>query len=147
MIVVADTNILFSACLTPDNRIFEILFSTSPKLQLISSYYAIEELRQHKAKLIRLSKHSEQEIEILLMAVLKQIDFFGEDIIEKKYWIEADNLTKGVDSKDISFVALALKTNAMLWTGDKKLVNHLKTLNFENIINTSELYALLSIDN
>lgn len=81
------------------------------------------------------------------MAVLKQADFFGEDIIEKKYWIEADNLTKGVDSKDISFVALTLKTDGMLWTGDKKLVNHLKALNFNSVINTAELYVLLNIDN
>jgi hypothetical protein len=38
MIVVVDTNILFSACLTPQGRIFEILFNTPSYAQLISGH-------------------------------------------------------------------------------------------------------------
>jgi len=145
MIIVVDTNILFSACLTPDGRIFEILFNTSRQLQIASSYYAIEELNQHKAKLIRLSRHTDHEIETLLMAILKQVEFFGEDIIEEKYWREADRLTIGIDSKDISFVALTLQTGGLLWTGDKKLANHLKAMRFDQVMNTGELYERLGI--
>lgn len=50
---------------------------------------------------------------------------------------------RGVDNKDISFVALALQTGGWLWTGDKKLSLHLKTMGFDRVLNTSELYGLL----
>jgi len=73
------------------------------------------------------------------------VEFYNEDTIEHNNWQEADRLTKDVDSKDISFVALALQTDGLLWTGDKKLTVHLKAMGFNNVINTSELYELLNI--
>jgi predicted nucleic acid-binding protein len=145
MIIVADTNILFSACLTPDSRIFEILFNASNQVQIVSSHYAIEELERHKAKLIRLSRHTAQETETLLIAILKQVEFFDEGIVEEKHWLEADRLTTGVDSKDISFVALTLQTGALLWPGDKKLTNHLIAMGFIHLTTTALLYERLGI--
>ena len=145
MIFIVDTNILFSACITPAGRIFEILFNAPPHAQLISSHFAIEELMLHKAKLIKLSGFSEEEVDILLSSILKQIDFISEDIIESEHWAFADRLTSGVDSKDVNFVALAVQTGGWLWTGDKKLPVHLKTMGFDRVINTSELYSRLEI--
>ena|ERR1700722_4989860 len=126
MIFIVDTNILFSACITPAGRIFEILFNAPANAQLISSHFAIEELMLHKAKLIKLSGYIEEKVDILLSIILKQIDFISEGIIDIEYWGEAVRLTSGVDSKDVSFVALALQTGGWLWTGDKKLSAHLK---------------------
>jgi predicted nucleic acid-binding protein len=145
MIFIVDTNILFSACITPAGRIFEILFNAPPHAQLISSHFAIEELMLHKAKLIKLSGFIEEEVDILLSSILKQIDFISEDIIESEHWEYAVRLTSGVDSKDVSFVALAIQTGGWLWTGDKKLSVHLKTMGFNRVINTSELYSRLEI--
>ncbi|MBC7400119.1 MAG: hypothetical protein H7289_09250 [Mucilaginibacter sp.] len=144
MIIVVDTNILFSACLTPSGRIFEILFNVPSYVRLISSHLAIEELKWHKQKLLKLSKHSEEDLDLLIELVLKQIEFFDENIVENKYWQEADNLTSAVDGDDISFVALALQTGGILWTGDKKLSNYLKVMNFDTVINTSELFELFN---
>lgn len=79
MIVVVDTNILFSACLTPQGRIFEILFNTPAYAQLISGYYAIEELSAHKEKLVHLSKRPTEKVDFLIAAILKQIDFYNDD--------------------------------------------------------------------
>jgi predicted nucleic acid-binding protein len=146
MIFVVDTNILFSACLTPAGRIFDILFNAPPSVQLISGHYAIEELLLHKGKLTKLSGHTAEEIDTLMGSILKQIEFFNEAIIEKLYWQEADILTKNVDSKDISFVALALQTGGKLWTGDKKLAAHLKLMGFDGVVNTAELFSLLNIN-
>jgi predicted nucleic acid-binding protein len=145
MIFIVDTNILFSACITPAGRIFEILFNAPPHAQLISSHFAIKELMLHKAKLIKLSGFIEEEVDILLSSILKQIDFISEDIIERKHWEYADRLTSGVDSKDVSFVALAVQTGGWLWTGDKKLSGHLKTMGFDRVINTSDLHTRLEM--
>jgi predicted nucleic acid-binding protein len=54
-------------------------------------------------------------------------------------------LTKEVDSKDIVFVVLSLQTNAFLWTGDKKLTAHLKTMGFDRVVDTNMLYELFAI--
>ncbi|HZY39673.1 MAG TPA: PIN domain-containing protein [Mucilaginibacter sp.] len=145
MIFIVDTNILFSACITPAGRIFEILFNAPPYAQLTSSHFAIEELALHKSKLIKLSGYMEEDVDILLSTILKQIDFINEEIINTEYWQEAVRLTSGVDSKDVSFVALALQTGGWLWTGDKKLSAHLKTMGFDRVINTAELYNRLEI--
>lgn len=65
--------------------------------------------------------------------------------IESRHWHEADRLTKEVDSKDISFVALSLQTEALLWTGDKKLSAHLKAKGFGRVVDTNILYQLFDI--
>jgi predicted nucleic acid-binding protein len=140
MILVVDTNILFSACITPQNRISEILFSPLPDLLKVCSPYAIDELLEHKEKLARLSKHTLSEVDAVLKDILKQVDFYNDDIIADEFWREAYRLTIGVDSKDINFVALTLQTGGILWTGDKKLINHLKALGFNRVITTAELY-------
>ncbi|WP_310590454.1 PIN domain-containing protein [Dyadobacter sp. NIV53] len=49
----------------------------------------------------------------------------------------------GIDAFDISYVALSLQTNGWLWTGDKKLVTHLKTMGFDRTIVTGELFEKL----
>lgn len=119
MIVVVDSNLLFSAIISPNNRIAEILFSPLPQLQRISCYYALVELFTHQPKLVTLSKLTVDKVGILLHSLLRQVDFLNENSIEPHYWQEADRLTSGVDTHDIDFVALALQKEAWLWTGDK----------------------------
>ncbi|WP_374758116.1 PIN domain-containing protein, partial [Fibrella forsythiae] len=47
--MVVDTNILLSACISPNNRITEILLSPLPALERVSCYYAFAELFKHQA--------------------------------------------------------------------------------------------------
>ena len=104
MIFVVDTNILFSACLTPGGRIFDVLFNVPSSAELVSSHVLVEELNFHKLKLTRLSGLTSEEIETVIELTLRQIDIFDAEIVEKKYWHEADRLTQNIDSDDISFV-------------------------------------------
>jgi predicted nucleic acid-binding protein len=50
---------------------------------------------------------------------------------------------QNIDPFDVPFVALAKHLDAKLWTGDKKLYNPLKELNFQNIISTTEIALLI----
>ncbi len=77
---------------------------------------------------------------------LKEVTFYSEATIEFKHWQYADRLTRDVDSKDIAFVALTLQTGGLLWTGDKKLSEHLKAMGFDRVVNTMQLSALLNIN-
>ena len=117
-----------------------------PDVRRISCHYALDELTQHREKLIKASKLPADKLDALLFETLKQVTFYDESTISPKYWEQADQLTKDVDSKDIAFVALALQTGGMLWTGDKKLSNHIKTMGFERVLSTAELALLLNIE-
>ena len=76
---------------------------------------------------------------------LKHITLYNEEFISERHWIEAERLTEGVDDFDINYVALTLHTGGWLWTGDKKLVNHLRAMQFDHVLNTFELFDLLQI--
>jgi predicted nucleic acid-binding protein len=43
-------------------------------------------------------------------------------------------LCKEIDEKDVLFVSLAIEINALLWTGDKKLKEGLKSKGFNNFL-------------
>jgi predicted nucleic acid-binding protein len=143
MIVVVDMNILFSAVITPDNRIGEIIAHPASSIEKITCHYAFVEIFKHQPKIIKLAKRPESEVLDILHTVLRHIDFYSETIIENRHWIEAERLTLGVDAFDVHYVALALQMDAWLWTGDKKLVNHLHKMGFAKTISTAELFDRL----
>jgi predicted nucleic acid-binding protein len=63
-------------------------------------------------------------------------------LIPKKEKIKAYNLVKDVDLNDIAFVALNEYKQALLWTGDKVLINGLKAKAYDRIITTEEMINL-----
>ena len=147
MIVVVDSNILFSACISPNGKIAEILFSPLPRLERVSCYYALAELFKHQPKIVKCCKLPADKVSQLFYQIIKQVDFVNENIIESKFWSEADRITSGVDGDDVAFVALTLQKKGWLWTGDKPLTQHLTNMGFERVISTAELYVKLGIEN
>ena len=75
--------------------------------------------------------------------VLKNIQFINENQISKSSWREARELTKDIDVKDVSFVALTIEIGAKLWTGDKKLYKGLRKKGFMDVVNLEDLKKLL----
>ncbi|MHA4739416.1 PIN domain-containing protein [Dyadobacter sp. MSC1_007] len=136
-------NILFSAVITPDNRIGEVIAHPAAPFEKISCYYAFIEMFKHQPKIMKLAKRPENEVLDILYTVLRHIEFYNETIIEQRHWEEAERLTIGIDALDISYVALALQTDAWLWTGDKKLVTHLHKMGFPRTITTGDLFEKL----
>lgn len=78
-----------------------------------------------------------------LFAVLTSMQLYNETFIEEEHWLEAERLTAGVDCFDINYIALALHTGGTLWTGDKKLIEHLRRMGFDQTISTAKLYETL----
>ncbi len=140
MIITVDVNILFSAIITPDSRIGEIITHPTLPIQRLSCYYAFVELFKHQPKIVTLAKREQSETLDILYTLLRHIEFCNEMLIEQHHWAEAERLTNGVDSFDVTYVALTLQTGGWLWTGDKKLTTHLKVMGFDRVITTAELY-------
>jgi len=146
MIITVDANILFSALITPAGRLAKIISYPSLSAQLVSGHYLVEELTRHEDKIVRLSKRLKHEVLELQHSYLKNIHLYDETLIHERHWLEAETLTNEVDHFDVSYVALTLQTGGILWTGDKKLIEHLRKMSFNNVVNTAELANLLHIE-
>lgn len=142
MRVVVDTNIVFSAILNSNGLIGELLFNSEDQFEFYSSEFIIDELTKYRTKLQGLTKMSEERIDISIHQVLKNIDLISSEAISEIHWNRAFELASDVDEDDTPFLATAIGIDASIWTGDKKLINGLRTKGFQDIYSTAELYEL-----
>ncbi|MCF0055561.1 PIN domain-containing protein [Dyadobacter sp. CY356] len=112
--VVIDTNILFSALISPNSNIARLLTHTSLPIRRITCHYTMVELFKHQTKIIKNSKKSFEQIVDDYYTLLNCLELHNEFLIEKSHWQEAERLTIGVDAFDISYVALTLQTDGVL---------------------------------
>lgn len=138
MIVVLDTNIVFSTIANTSSKLAKVFFSIPSKTVYYAPEFLITELQQHHKKLLQLSGLSQSEFELSKTSVFSQINFVDTDTIPQEYLKEAAKLTMNIDFKDFKFVALAMFLDGLLWTGDRKLLNGLRRAGFMNVISTQE---------
>ncbi len=145
MVIVIDANILFSALVTPNNRLANLLAHPKLLAKRISCHFLLAELYRHQPKIAKYAKKTEDAIAQDIHEYMKYIRLYDETLIQDVYWQEAERLTVGVDRYDMSYVALTLQTDGLLWTGDKKLSAHLTTMGFDKVVTTAKLFELLEV--
>lgn len=131
MRIVVDTNIIFSTILNSNSLIGDLVFNSHNQFEFYSCGYMRYEIQNHWKKLKKISKLSEEQLQIAYTLVLSRLKFINEEII-----------TKDVDIDDIDFVALSAFLDAKLWTGDKILYKGLRKIGFRDVLNTAELSSL-----
>ncbi|MEQ8364392.1 MAG: putative toxin-antitoxin system toxin component, PIN family [Cyclobacteriaceae bacterium] len=139
---VVDTNIVFSAILNSNGLIGELLFNSEDQFEFYSYEIIIDELTKYKAKLQALTKMPKEKIEVAIHQVLKNIILLSSEAISETYLKRVYELAAVVDEDDTPFLATAISIEASIWTGDKKLINGLRTKGFQDIYSTAELYEL-----
>ncbi len=142
MKIVVDTNIIFSTLLNSNSNIGDMLFNSGDTFEFYSCSYMRYEIQKHWERLKKISKLSEEQLQISYTQVLSKLKFINEEIIPVETWLASEQLTKDIDIDDTDFVALAKFLKATLWTGDKVLYNGLKKHNFKKLLNTTEILAL-----
>ena len=142
MRVVVDTNIAFSAILNTDSRIARIILQPKSRINLYSTGQLLSELEEHKDKLKKIARYSDQELHKAVFLITSKIRFINNRLIPPKIYLQAESLTQEVDIDDTEFVALAEHIKAKLWSGDKALVKALRK-QWNKFITTEELYSLL----
>jgi predicted nucleic acid-binding protein len=125
--------------LNTNSAITDIIIGSKEKFQFYASDYTHIELKKHHEKLKKVSKLSDNEVDIAKYELFKYLHFVSLDMIPENCWKEAEKLVSDIDMDDIAFVALSLYLQAYLWTGDKILYNGLKLKEFEKVLSTTEL--------
>ncbi len=136
MILVVDTNIVFSGILSPNGTVCDLLLNSRDIFDFYAPSVILEELNNHKQKLLKLSGLLDEELDFLIRTTIKKIDLIDLEVIQPSIWEKAVALAKDVDEFDAPFIALSLELNSPLWTGDKKLVNGLKEKGIDWILDT-----------
>ena len=145
MKIVVDTNIIFSALLNSNSTIGDLLFNSNKYFDFYSCNYMRYEIQKHWGKLKKISKLTDEQLQISYTQVISKLKFVNEEIIPVETWLASEEITKGIDIDDIAFVAMTKFLKATLWTGDKFLYNELNKIGFKKIINTTELSQLRKI--
>jgi predicted nucleic acid-binding protein len=131
MKVILDTNIIFSALLNSHSFICDLLLNKT--IEFVVPKFAYIELFKYKEKIMKFSRHNEDEILELLYRILKKTYIYDEDIISTDTLREAYKLVRDIDENDLIFVALTIELAGKLWSGDKQLVKALKEKGFNNL--------------
>jgi predicted nucleic acid-binding protein len=139
MNLVVDTNILFSAILSPKGKIHDLLLNSEKEFSFFAPVFLIEELDQHHSKILKISGYTEEDVKFLKRTLFHHIEFIDPEIVQQESWTKGFEMTSDVDEKDTPFVALAIDLEGSLWTGDKKLIKGLRSKGVELTLTTDEL--------
>lgn len=138
MIVIADSNIFISCFYAPNNIISKIL-SSEKNIQFLSPDYIYEVITEHLEYISLKTKRNKRELINILKDITKNVSFYSADEISNQTFQKAYDIAKSIDPDDTPFVALHLHTGHKIWTGDKVLINGLKSKGYDICITTEEL--------
>jgi predicted nucleic acid-binding protein len=144
MIVIVDTNIVFSAILNTKSLIGELILNSDNTISFQSCYFLCLEIEKNWNKLKKMSKLSESDLRESQRIIYNRIHFIDEGQIPKEHKKKAFELVKEIDLNDIVFVALNEFQRSILWTGDKVLATGLIRKGYDRVVSTSQLYNLLT---
>ena len=132
--IVIDTNVLFSF-FKKDSTTRRLVLCISLDVPIYAPEYLLEELRQYSDLIMKKTHLTPEEFERVLSLLRKYVTF-----IDYESYAEFVDLAIKVtpDPKDVDFVALALKLNAILWSNDRAL----KSIPVLKVLNTKELIEL-----
>ena len=119
MIVIADSNIFYSALIAPNGEIATILKDRN--MQFIAPDFIIEEVIKAGWR----KDKTEKKILAELKQLLEKITIIPLDEITKKNLQDAFEIVKDVDKDDYAFVAVHLQFKHKIWSRDEALIKGL----------------------
>lgn len=139
MIIVVDTNIVFSGILNPEGTNSDLLLNSFDAFKFFAPSAIIQELENHHQKLASISRYSEDEVNFLKRILLKRIEVIDLETITPSTWEKSVALVKDVDEFDAPFIALSMELESPLWTGDKSLIKGMSKKGIDWILSTSDM--------
>ncbi len=138
MKIVLDSNIVFSALLSSDNKFKYLIYNK--QFNLFSCNFLFVEIFKHKVKIESISKLKEDELLSQFANILSRIQFIPEKLIPREIFNKAYRICKDIDEADTPFIALTMFLNAKFLTGDKKLIKALKKKEFREVLTVTDIF-------
>ena len=130
MKLILDTNVIISGLVKRSITLFKIIELYTKNFEILIPEYVKDEVESKIDKISKASGLSYSEIKYILDVLFRMIKIVPKDVFIGK-WEDAYRISKSFDVKDTPFIALALKLNIPIWTGDKKMIEFgLKTGNY-----------------
>lgn len=124
MIIIADSNIFYSALIAPNGEIATILKNRN--MQFIAPDFIIEEVEEHLDVIKAGRRKDKTEKKILAdKTAVRKITIIPLDEITKKNLQDAFEIVKDVDKDDYAFVAVHLQFKHKIWSRDEALIKGL----------------------
>lgn len=142
MIVIIDSNIVFSAILNSQSKIGQIIINSSNIFRFYTVSLLKDEIERHKDKLLSISGFTDEQYQNSYQKIIRRINFIDDILIPDDVIEDAIDLVADIDENDILFVALTNHLHAKLWTGDKKLISGLKAKGYSNTLITNDMYDI-----
>jgi len=138
MIVIADSNIIYSALINPKGSV-ALIFKEKSNLQFIAPSQLLEEVQEHWLVIVNASPLSIRELFAELNFYKTRISFIDSVSIPRKQRLKAYEIVVDIDEDDADFVALHLYKKHKLWTGDRKLIKGLLAKGYDICVTTDQL--------
>lgn len=139
---ILDANIIFSALIS-GKQLFLQLFETN---LFYTPDFAFIEIEKYKVTILKKSKLEKSEFQEFIKKLFQHIIVIPSLYINETSKIQAVELCKDIDLKDVVYVALSIEMQVSLVTRDIPLYNGLKQKGYENIILLDELINNEMID-
>ena len=139
MIVISDSNIIFSCFYTPNGVIASILKNKKNKLQFIAPSFILEEVKEHLPEIMKDNLLTKRKANALLKEFTQNITFYELKDIKKQNREKASKIAKNIDPDDYLFIALHFEKGHKIWTCDNILSKRLKEMGYDICISTQEL--------
>ena len=131
MIVIADSNIFYSALIAPNGEIANIL--RDKNMQFIAPDFIIDEVKEH-LDIIKTKKKILADLNYLL----EKITIIPLNKISDEYLQKAFTIVKDIDEDDYPFIALHLQIKHKIWSRDQILINGLTAQGYGHFFITTE---------
>ena len=141
MIVIADSNIFYSALISPQGITASILRERK-KIQFIVPDYLISEVNEQLPNIEAYlwNKKTIKQLRTEFNKLLEGITIISLDNLAKENLVKAQDIVEGVDEDDYPFIALYLQIKHKIWSGDKELKKGLAAKGYGHFfVSTEEL--------
>lgn len=93
MKIVIDTNIILSTLLNSHSTIEDLLFNSDKHFKFYSCSYMRYEIQKHWERLKKISKLSDEQLQVSYTQVLSKLKFINEEIIPVETWLASEQTT------------------------------------------------------
>ncbi|TAE18167.1 MAG: hypothetical protein EAZ95_05040 [Bacteroidetes bacterium] len=127
---VVDINVLFSALMSGK----DLYINAFTTFQFLLPDFALSELQKYQLLILEKTKLSPTDLQSFTLSLFEQVIVVPNMLVSNQSYLQAFELCKDIDEKDLTYIALAIEFDLPFITKDSILAEGVKQKGFQNII-------------